>query len=135
MTRVKKNCAACYEIIEVRLADHKRGWGKFCDKECAATYKNGNRPESVNKKFAKHSPWAKRKLKERADLYGGNLPPKAPSIKEQLGKKVKVKPIYHSPSTCRDCGTRINGPGYCDDCWAIRDALESLEAGWDDHKQ
>lgn len=131
---IQKNCAACGEIISVRLADHKRGWGRFCDKECAATYKNGNRPGSVNKSFAKHSPWASRKLAERAERYGGEAPPKAPSIKEQIGHKPKVRPVYHSPSNCRKCGVPINGPGLCDECDMHEEAMAADEAGWDGHK-
>ena len=44
---VQKECKACGCPIEVRLADHKRGWGNFCDKSCAAAYKVGKRPGKI----------------------------------------------------------------------------------------
>lgn len=33
---IKKKCACCKAEIEVRLTDHKRGWGRFCSKSCKA---------------------------------------------------------------------------------------------------
>lgn len=33
---VKCKCATCKEWMEVREADRKRGWGKFCSKSCKA---------------------------------------------------------------------------------------------------
>jgi hypothetical protein len=56
---VQKNCLACDALISVRVADHKRGWGKFCDKACAAAHKVGMRPRDVNAHHAKFSAWAK----------------------------------------------------------------------------
>ena len=126
MTNVQKNCAACGSLITVRLADHKRGWGKFCDKSCAAAYKCGQRPRDVNAHHAKTSAWAESCLETR-DLT------KAPSIKEQVGK-VKVKPTYHSPARCRSCGERVNGPGLCLDCEAHEEGLAAQEEGWGGHK-
>lgn len=127
MNGVQKNCAACGTLITVRLADHKRGWGRFCDKSCAAAYKCGQRPRDVNAHHAKYSGWAKACLDTR-DLT------KAPAIKDQVGKKVKVRPIYHSPAHCRSCGVAINGPGLCERCDNEEAALVANEAGWDGHK-
>ena len=31
-----KNCKCCGKEINVRMADHKRGWGNFCNKSCKA---------------------------------------------------------------------------------------------------
>lgn len=44
---ITKNCKACGCPIRVRLADHKRGWGNFCDKSCSAAYKVGKRPSKT----------------------------------------------------------------------------------------
>jgi hypothetical protein len=125
---VEKNCMACGDLIRVRLADHKRGWGKFCDKACSAAYKCGQRPRDVNAHHAKYSAWAAERMEYFA-VYG--LPKKATPIKEQVGKKIKVKPIYHSPSLCRACGTAINGPGLCLPCEAHEDGLN--DRSWDAH--
>lgn len=133
MTTVEKNCAACGAPITVRLADHKRGWGLFCDKSCAAGYKCGMRPRDVNKGHAKKSVWAEKAFTER-EAAGIDKWPKVPSVKEQLGHKVKVRPIYHSPSICRKCGKRANGPGLCWECDEAEEALNAMEAGWDGHK-
>lgn len=133
MTDVQKNCGACGKGITVRLADHKRGWGRFCSKACAAGYKCGMRPRDVNKPHAKKSVWASAALAER-DTAGVAEWPKAPGVKEQLGRRIKVRPIYHSPSECRECGKRVNGPGLCWECEAENEALGAMEAGWDGHK-
>jgi hypothetical protein len=37
-TMIDKKCKHCKNIITVRLADHNRGWGNFCDKSCKAKY-------------------------------------------------------------------------------------------------
>jgi len=138
VSRVQKNCEACGDLITVRLADHKRGWGRFCDKSCAGAHKYGQRPRDVNAYHAKCQGgfgWAAEKLKDFAAKYGeGQKPPKAAKIKDQLGQKIKVKPIYHSPANCRNCGTAINGPGLCDRCCAHSEGLNATEEGWDGHK-
>jgi len=130
---VQKNCGACGDLITVRLADHKRGWGKFCNKACAAAHKCGQRPSDVNVGHAKFSEWAADRVADLARHPNGKAPT-APRIKDQLGHKVKVKPIYHSPANCRDCGEAINGPGRCDECESKREADYALEEGWDGHK-
>ena len=130
---VQKNCLACGDLITVRLADHKRGWGKFCDKSCAAAHKTGQRPGDVNAYHAKCQGgygWAAERLAYFAATYPDGKPPTAPKIKEQVGKQ-KVVPIYHSPAKCRECGTDINGPGLCDDC----EAKNETGLGWDAHKE
>jgi hypothetical protein len=33
---IDKHCACCGKPMKVRLADHKRGWGKYCSKSCKA---------------------------------------------------------------------------------------------------
>lgn len=33
---IEKKCKCCGKPIIVRLADHKRGWGNFCNKSCKA---------------------------------------------------------------------------------------------------
>lgn len=41
MTRGKKQlvkCRACRCEFEARVADIKRGWGKYCSKSCKALY-------------------------------------------------------------------------------------------------
>lgn len=35
---IEKKCKHCSSSITVRLADHKRGWGNFCNKSCKAKY-------------------------------------------------------------------------------------------------
>lgn len=130
---VQKNCLACGDLITVRLADHKRGWGKFCDKACSAAHKCGQRPRDVNAFHAKKSLWAADRMRWFATNYGGEKPPMAPRLKDQIGK-VKVVPIYHSPSECRECGKPVNGPGLCFNCDAEHDAMTAMEAGWDGHK-
>lgn len=42
------HCKQCGVPFVARVADRKRGWAKFCDKQCAATYKAGGR--GVSKK-------------------------------------------------------------------------------------
>lgn len=136
MATVQKNCLACGDLIDVRLADHKRGWGRFCDKSCSAAHKCGQRPGDVNAYHAECHPfgWAADKMKDFAAKYGeGNKPPVAPKIKAQIGR-VKIKPKYHSPCKCRECGADVNGPGLCWECEADRDSMDATEAGWDGHK-
>lgn len=33
---IKCKCATCKKEMEVRVADRKRGWGRFCSKSCKA---------------------------------------------------------------------------------------------------
>jgi len=93
---VQKNCAACGDLITVRAADHKRGWGRFCDKSCAAAYKVGKRPDKKSGTYLK-----------------------APSIESQIGS-VKVVKKLHSPCRCWRCDepNGLNGPGFCLMCEA-----------------
>lgn len=133
MSAVQKNCLACGDLITVRLADHKRGWGKFCDKACAAAHKCGQRPRDVNPHHAKFSAWAADRVLAFAEKYADGRPPAAPPLRQQIGK-VKVRPIYHSPAECRRCGAAINGPGLCFECDAHEQAMNDAEAGWDGHK-
>lgn len=35
---IDKKCKHCESAISVRMADHKRGWGNFCNKSCKAKY-------------------------------------------------------------------------------------------------
>ncbi len=132
MAYVEKNCLACDALFSVRVADHKRGWGKFCNKSCAAAYKFGHRPRDVNAYHAKFSSWAKACMAVR-EAMGFTEWPRAARVKDQIGK-LKVKPIYHSPSSCRSCGIRLNGPGLCDECEMTEQALWDNESGWDGHK-
>lgn len=37
-TMIDKKCKHCKNTITVRMVDHKRGWGNFCDKSCKAKY-------------------------------------------------------------------------------------------------
>ena len=131
---IQKNCAACGDLITVRLADHKRGWGRFCDKACAAAHKCGQRPRDVNAYHAKcGSAWAAEKLRDFAEKYNGAAPPVAPAIRSQVGR-VTVRPAYHSPAKCWTCGDAINGPGLCIKCADHEAAMDATEYGWDGHK-
>ena len=120
---IQKNCKACGDLIEVRLSDHKRGWGNFCDKACAAAFKTGQRPRDVNANHAKYSPWAEMMMKVRTDHYGRDAPPKAPSIESQLGQSVKVKRMKRKPSHHLMTKDEIHD-----------EALRAMEDGWDGHK-
>lgn len=133
LMNIQKNCEACGDLISVRLADHKRGWGRFCNKACAGAHKFGQRPRDVNAEHAKKSIWAKDRFEHFQSLYGDGKRPKAPTAKDQVGK-VKVKPIYHSPSYCRICGTPMNGLGLCSSCDDEQTTLNDMETGWDGHK-
>ena len=84
---VEKNCKACGSNITVRLADHKRGWGNFCDKACSAAFKCGQRPADVNARHAEFSQWA-----EVCHETNTKFPPtKAPSVEGQVGGRVRIK--------------------------------------------
>lgn len=39
--RVGVSCACCGNKFEARVADRKRGWGKFCSKSCKAIKQRG----------------------------------------------------------------------------------------------
>lgn len=128
---IEKNCLACGGLIKVRLTDHKRGWGKFCDKACSAAYKCHQRPKDVNKRHTKFSSWAE----ERYNFFETHgWPTKAPSIELQIGQKVKVKHKLHSPSSCNKCACKTNGDRWCDTCRIEEEAVNALEEGWDGHK-
>lgn len=122
MSTIQKNCAACGTLITVRLADHKRGWGKFCDKSCAAAYKCGQRPRDVNANHAKYSPWAAACLDTR-DLT------KAPAVEAQIGEKVKVKLVKRSyarqpwtgPGSARSLGHTGSWADYLDEVHPFSD--------------
>lgn len=48
---IDKKCANCKKDITVRLADHNRGWGKFCNKSCKAKHQekhNGQHAAYLN---------------------------------------------------------------------------------------
>lgn len=110
MTIINKNCKACGDLIEVRLADHKRGWGNFCDKACSAAYKVGMRPKDVNEYHARCQGgygWAADMLKKLAEKYGDKQPPKSPSIEEQVGR-VKIKKRTRKATTNRRKGVLTN---------------------------
>lgn len=50
-TMIDKTCKHCNSDITVRLADHKRGWGNFCNKSCKAKYqekRNGQHTAYLN---------------------------------------------------------------------------------------
>jgi hypothetical protein len=36
--KVEVKCKQCGELFMARVADRKRGWGKFCSKSCKATH-------------------------------------------------------------------------------------------------
>jgi len=138
---VQKNCKACGDLITVRVADHKRGWGNFCDKACSAAYKCGMRPQDVNKYHAKCQGgfgWAADRL-QHFDIMGyvSGIPPKAPSIESQLGTTPKIKKKKHSPkkeTACHDCGKDSYGYKYCNYCDTHHAGLDAIEEGWDGHK-
>lgn len=138
MSTVVKNCKACGMRINVRLADHKRGWGNFCDKSCKGAYSAGQRPRDVNKAHAKHrnaGGWAYSTNAAKEANPEAFAP--APPIKEQVGHKVKVTPLLHSPPTkrdCRDCGKVTTNGFLCEACEMHADAMMASESGWDGHK-
>lgn len=39
-TTVWVKCEYCHADLEVREADRKRGWGRFCDKSCKAAHQS-----------------------------------------------------------------------------------------------
>lgn len=134
---IEKNCEACGDLIHVRLADHKRGWGRFCDKRCKAAHAMGERPSGINDYHAScvTGGWAYDRYHEFQKRYPDGIPPKAKPLSEQVSKsKRKVTPKYHSPSHCRKCGEKINGPGLCGACDDHEYEMSQSEAGWDGHK-
>lgn len=44
---ISKTCKHCSTDITVRLADHKRGWGNFCNKSCKAKYQEKRNGQHV----------------------------------------------------------------------------------------
>jgi hypothetical protein len=115
---IRKNCLACACLFDARLADHKRGWGKFCDKACAAAYKGGMRPRDVNARCAKYSKWACEMLAIWNAVYDGKRPPEAPSIADQIGHTPRIK--------------KVERPDHWNDSdWGEFD----IEVGWDGHKE
>ncbi len=40
--KVEVKCARCKEPFLARVADRKRGWGKFCSKSCKAIRQEGH---------------------------------------------------------------------------------------------
>jgi hypothetical protein len=48
---INKKCKHCKSDIAVRLADHNRGWGNFCNKSCKAKWqekRNGQHRAYLN---------------------------------------------------------------------------------------
>jgi len=48
---IDKHCKHCKKSITVRLADHNRGWGNFCNKSCKAKHqeaRNGQHAAYLN---------------------------------------------------------------------------------------
>lgn len=41
---VKKNCECCKNEFTARLADHLRGWARFCSRACKARHQAANAP-------------------------------------------------------------------------------------------
>lgn len=61
---VTVKCENCPTVFEARIADRKRGWGKFCSKSCKAIkqerrtgqYKRSmDRQDSLDKPYEPHS--------------------------------------------------------------------------------
>lgn len=64
---VTVKCKACRDEFEAREADVKRGWGKFCDKSCKASYqKNGKNAYGKIKayRYFLDHPYDKKKYRE-----------------------------------------------------------------------
>ena len=69
---VQVKCArkGCTQIFDARVADRKRGWGKFCSKSCKAkeqesrTHQNAkyhqrlNRSQDIEDSFHPHDPYS-----------------------------------------------------------------------------
>jgi len=93
------------------------------------------RPGSIHKCFRKKSAWIDARLTERE--AGAVVLEKAPTVKEQMGHKVKVTPVYHSPPAkreCRECGKITTNGFLCEPCQDHEDAMNDTELGWDGHK-
>ena len=60
---IKKRCKCCGSPITVRLADHKRGWGNFCDKSCKARHQERRTGQNA----AYHSRQKAREFNEAMD--------------------------------------------------------------------
>lgn len=53
MATIQKNCKKCEVVFHPKLADVKRGWGKFCSKSCKAKtqeQKTGQYKHYIHKK-------------------------------------------------------------------------------------
>ncbi|QGH73802.1 hypothetical protein [Vibrio phage vB_VhaM_VH-8] len=56
--KVEVKCKQCQEPFMARVADRKRGWGKFCSKSCKAkkqTNSKGNHYKSYRKAYENYS--------------------------------------------------------------------------------
>lgn len=42
--KVRKSCECCGGSFEARLADHKRGWARYCGKSCKARHQAKQAP-------------------------------------------------------------------------------------------
>ncbi len=58
----------CQKSFSVRVADRKRGWGKYCSKSCKASVQNRGRGSSNN---WRNSGVSRREYLEHAREYGG----------------------------------------------------------------
>lgn len=47
MKRIEKTCEVCQATMSVKAADHARGYGRFCSRSCAATFKAGSRDQKA----------------------------------------------------------------------------------------
>ncbi len=48
MVMIDRKCKNCKKWIQVRSADIKRGWGKFCSKSCKAKKQSKSMPFDKN---------------------------------------------------------------------------------------
>lgn len=57
-SKVEVKCKQCQEPFMARVADRKRGWGKFCSKSCKAkgqTNSKGNQHKTYRKTYEDYS--------------------------------------------------------------------------------
>jgi hypothetical protein len=64
--KVEVSCKRCGQKFMARVADRKRGWGKFCSKSCKATAQ-----EKRTKQFAKYNRSVDRETHHHYAKYGG----------------------------------------------------------------